>query len=541
MTPILALLLIITLGLGLGKISLWGISIGTSAILFVALLAGHLGVTIPDGLGTLGLAIFVYCIGISAGPTFFRGLLSNARVMATLGAVMVLTGVVTTWVCAKLCNLPGDLASGLMAGAMTSTPALGAASEAVAEPDKVAVAFGVAYPFGIAIIVLFVQLMIPKQAESASDSGDHPAGAPPEPEKNKTRRSARRQENQSNIKRYVVEIANPGVVGKRPSEAAASADLPCQISRVFLDQRWRPTPSDYVFSLGDRVMLVGQQEGGRLAAEALGVLGDDEGVVLDADSQRKEVVVTSPEIHGHTLKELRLRSRFGVTVTRIRRIDQEFVPSSKTRVEFGDTLALVGEPVGLFQLQKVAGHRPRTLNETDLLSLAIGLAVGIIVGQISIQWAGVSVSLGIAGGPLCVGLILGHFRRIGPIVGSFPPAAQILMTEGGLALFMADAGVKAGGNVGEVLRQQGPVLCFVAILIATLPLAVGYLMASYGFGLSRWQALGAACGGMTSTPGLAALTGSTDSSEPVTSYIAAYPVSLVLITVAAPLLVDLLS
>ncbi|TWU45014.1 Aspartate/alanine antiporter [Novipirellula aureliae] len=527
MTPLLALLLIITLGLALGKVSFRGISVGTSSILFVALLAGHLGIVIPEGLGTLGLALFVYCIGIAAGPTFFRGLASNARIMATLGAVMVLTGIVVTWLCAKLFDLPADIAAGLMAGAMTSTPALGAASESVVKPDNVAVAFGVAYPFGIATIVLFVQLMMKRVAVSTIGSETE---SPPEP----------RLDDDRKIQRHVVEIANPGVAGKRPSEVAVSSDLSCQISRVFLDQRWRPTPSDYVFSLGDRVMLVGQQEEGRRGAETLGVLCDIQDVVLDTDRERKEVVVTSQEIFGHTLKELRLRSRFGVTVTRIRRIDQEFVPSAHTRIEFGDTLSLVGEPGDLLRLQKVAGHRPRTLNETDLLSLAFGLTVGILVGQMAILWGGVSVSLGTAGGPLCVGLVLGHFRRIGFVAGSFPPAAQILMTEGGLALFLADAGIHAGADVWSILQQQGPVLCVAATAIAVLPLAVGYLMASYCFGLTRLESLGATCGGMTSTPGLAALTSSTDSSEPVTSYIAAYPVALVLITIAAPLLIKLL-
>ncbi len=530
MDPLLALLVIITLGLALGRLSFLGISIGTSSILFVALVAGHLGITIPSGLGTLGLALFVYCVGISAGPTFFRGLASNARVMATLGAVMVLTGVAVAWLCARLFSLPAEIAAGLMAGAMTSTPALGAASEAVAEPDQVAVAFGVAYPFGIIVIVLFVQLMLKHSSVSAVDRDEE-----------HRKSEGRSGEDEAEIQHVIVEIANPGVVGKRPSEVAASADSPCQITRVYIGERWRPTPANYVFSLGDRVMLVGELAEGRRVAEALGIIAEFRDVVLDADRERKEVVVTSPDIYGHTLKELRLRSRFGVTVSRIRRLDRGFVPSSLTRLEFADTVTLVGDSADLLRLQKVAGHRPRTLNETDLLSLALGLTMGLVVGQISIQLGGVSASLGIAGGPLCVGLVLGHFRRIGFVTGSFPPAAQILMTEGGLALFLTDAGVKAGANVWAVLQQQGLILCVVAIVIASVPLAAGYSMAVYGFGLTRLQALGASCGGMTSTPGLAALTSSTESSEPVTSYIAAYPVSLVLITIAAPLLVKLLS
>ena len=191
-------------------------------------------------------------------------------------------------------------------------------------------------------------------------------------------------------------------------------------------------------------------------------------------------------------------------------------------------------------MERLVGHRPRTLNETDLLSLLIGVGAGILVGNYEIDIAGLSVSLGVAGGPLMVGLILGHFRRLGPIRGSFPPAAQLLMTEGGLAFFLADAGVHAGANVGKVLAEHGVVLLLVAAVIVIVPMLLGYLAAKFLFRLNLFQSLGATCGGLTSTPGLAVLTGATESSQPVTSYVAAYPVALALITIAAPLLVEML-
>ena len=171
----------------------------------------------------------------------------------------------------------------------------------------------------------------------------------------------------------------------------------------------------------------------------------------------------------------------------------------------------------------------------------IGIAIGIFVGHAELDLEGLTISLGIAGGPLMVGLLLGHFRKIGPIRGAFPPAAMLLMTESGLALFLADAGIKAGKNVGPVLAEHGLVLCFAALAIVCFPLLVGYCMARFVFGLSLLQNLGATCGGMTSTPGLAVLTGATESSQPVTSYVAAYPVALVLITILAPMLVEVLN
>ncbi len=525
-TPLSVLLGIIVIGLSLGRLSLFGISFGTSAILFVALLAGHLGLDIPEGIGQLGLAIFVFCVGISAGPTFFRGLASRGRTMASLGAIIVLTAVFATWLSAKLFQIPAELAGGLMAGAMTSTPALGAITETSLDRASVAVGFGLAYPIGIVAVVLFVQLAL-KFLQPQPDATDVYLHSDPV--------------ESSSIERRVVEIANPGVAGKRLNELVILSESNCQISRVKLDGRWRPTPPEYVFELGEHVLLVGELAELTPVAETLGILRDGDVALLDADRERKTVVVTSKEIYGKTLKELCLRSRHGVTVARIRRHEIEFVPSSRTRIEFGDTLTLVGEPVSLATIERTMGHRPRTLNETDLLSLAIGLGVGILVGNLALEIGGFSISLGIAGGPLAVGLLLGHFRRVGPIRGSFPPAAQLLLTEGGLALFLADAGVGAGENVAQVLMEHGPSLLLIAFTIAILPMAVGYYVARHAFRLSLLQVLGATCGGMTSTPGLAVLTGSTESSQPVTSYVAAYPVALVLITVLAPLLVKFLS
>lgn len=521
MSPLLVLLIVIAIGLLVGRVSVFGISLGTSAILFVALLAGHFGSTLPDGLGTLGLALFVYCVGISAGPTFFRGLASQGRAMASLGGLIVMTGVAITGLSAKLLSLPPELAGGLMAGAMTSTPALGALSESVQNPAMVAVGFGVAYPIGIVAVVLFVQLALRLGDRGENASAGDTAGADP-------------------IRRSVVEIANPMIANRRPSGIDVFTDSDCQISRVLVGDRWQPLPPEYTFEMGQQVLLVGSSGAIDRVADTLGILRPDSKAVIDADHERKTLVVTSPDIYGKSLKDLSLRSRFGVTVARIRRHDIEFVPSGRTIIEFSDLLTLVGQPSDLATIQGVVGHRPRAMNETDLLSLAVGLVLGILLGNVSIELGQLSISLGIAGGPLFVGLILGHFRRLGPIRGSFPPAAQMLMTEGGLALFLADAGVAAGANVASVLAQRGAVLCAAAAAIAIVPLAVGFLAAKYGFKLSLFRSLGTTCGGMTSTPGLAVLTSSTDSSAPVTSYVAAYPVALVMITILAPLLVELI-
>ena len=526
MSSLLVLVFVISIGLLFGRISLWGISFGTSSILFIALAAGHFGFEVPVGIGDAGLALFVYCVGISAGPTFFRGLAAHGRSMACLGGLIVIAGVTVTWISARIFDIPADLAGGLMAGALTSTPALGAITQTAANPENVAVGFGVAYPIGIVTVVFFVQIAYRLNAilgTKGTTDGDTADESRPEV-----------------IERRAVEVRNPGVIGKRPSEVAGLADSRCQLSRVELEKSWRPTPADYVFAIGSHVMLVGETLELDRVAETLGVVIDHNTAVLDADRERKRVVVTSRNILGRTLKELRLRSRHGVTVARIRRHEIEFVPSSQTRIEFGDTLTIVGETSNLAMIESTFGHRPRIVNETDLLSLVIGLGMGVLLGQAAFSLGAVTVSLGLAGGPLVVGLVLGHFRRVGPIHGSFPPAAQLLMTEGGLAVFLTSSGVTAGAKVADVMAEHGIVLCLAAAIIVVVPLFMGYAAARLIFKLNPLASLGSTCGGMTSTPGLAALTGLTDSGQPVTSYVAAYPVALLIVTIVAPLLVELL-
>jgi putative transport protein len=522
---LLILCLVIAAGSLLGKGSVGGLSLGSSAILFAALVAGHLGARIPDQVGTIGMVLFVYSVGISAGPTFFRVFAREGRILALLGAILVGTGGLTTWVMARLFSLPGDLACGMFAGAMTSTPALGALTESFPADSRVAVGFGIAYPIGVCAVVAFVQLLPRFLGETPADQQADSDG------------DAKAVE----IVRSLVEVCNPAVVGKRPSSVAAIANSGCQVSRLLRDDRLQPIDSGFAFALGQRVLVVGGAAEIEAVTETLGHKIAEFDLSLDVERQRKSVVVTSDKMVGSSLRQLQLLSRYGVTITRIRRHDFEFVPTADTVIEYADALSAVGQPERLATFSAFAGHRPTTIDQTDLTSLAIGLAAGIVVGGIRFEVLGESASLGLAGGPLLVGLVLGHFGRIGPIVGHFPRAARILMTDAGLALFLAAAGIEAGGSFLEVVRVQGIALCAASLLIALVPLSLGILLGRRVWHMSVLRISGAVSGAMTSTPGLAAITSRTDSSVPVVSYVAAYPVALCVITVLSPVLARLLA
>ena len=518
------LFLAVALGAVLGKFSWRGLSLGTSAVIFVALFFGHLGYTIPDNVGLLGLTVFVFCLGINAGPSFFRLFCEQASSLAMMGAAMISAAVAGTWAFAKLFEIPADLAAGMFAGALTSTPALAAAAESLPADSQVAVGFGLAYPFGAVGVVLFVQLASKHLGKHTHEPNVHTY-----------------EENVSRITRRVVEVANPGVVDKTLSELAILDKCSCQISRARIDNEMTPISGSFQLQMGQQLLVIGAEREIDLVVDFLGKVSPSTEYVLDVERQRRRIVVTADSVVGRTLGELNLATRFGVTISRITRHDVEFVPDVNQAIQFGDALTVIGQPEGLDQFVTFAGHRERSFDETDMISMAVGLLLGVLLGQLRLQFGEHSFSLGMAGGPLVVGLTLGHFGRIGPIVGHFPRAARMLLTETGLALFLASAGVQAGGQLVDVIQQHGVGICFGAILVTGIPLLVGGLLTHYSLRMGSLRSLGGICGAMTSTPGLGALTSKIDSCVPVASYAAVYPIALILMSLLAPMLVSVIS
>src|SRR5690606_27514456 len=228
-------------------------------------------------------------------------------------------------------------------------------------------------------------------------------------------------------------------------------------------------------------------------------------------------------------------------VTRVTRLGITFVPNAETRIETNDQLTTVGRDEDLNRFADAVGHRSQGFDETDLLSLAMGLTLGIIVGIMPFGLPGTpTITLGMAGGPLFVALIFGHFGRVGRIVGHIPRNTRILLQELGLVFFLADAGVKGGGQMVETLQKFGAPLFLAGLAVTIIPMAIALPVAMRFLKMNILQSLGGICGGMTSTPALGALTASTDSQVPVVSYASAYPVALIMMTVFAKVLIQVM-
>ncbi|QDT19551.1 aspartate:alanine exchanger family transporter [Gimesia chilikensis] len=509
-------------GLILGKIAVRGISLGSSGVIFAGLLAGHWGYQVAPEAGLAGVVLFIYCLGIGAGPSFLQMFLNRGKALALLAGVMMSAALLAVLLMGRLFKLSPDLASGLFAGALTSTPALAAATEKLPAGSDVAVGFGIAYPFGVIGVILFIQILprwFPGGIEHALNESTAARG---------------------DIIREVVEVQNRNLVGKRLRDVTILAKSNCQVSRLIVEGQPRPIPKEFQLELGQLLLVIGRTGQIETVIEALGTRCPDAQYVLDVERQRRNIVITSKEVVGRTLKDLHFRSRFGVTIARITRQNIEFVPGSEQTLHYGDILRAVGEPEDLERFATAVGHRARTADETDLIILAGGLILGMILGRLSLSLGGQSFSLGMAGGPLLVGLLLGHFGQFGGLSVRMPRAGRLLLGELGLTVFLAQAGCQAGGNFVEVVRANGLTMCLAAAVVVVVPLLSGFLAARYWLRLNLLETAGGLCGAMTSTPGLGAVTSAIDSSVPATSYATVYPVALVLVTLLAPILIALL-
>ena len=519
--PLLCLFAIIASGLLLGAVHIKGISLGTSGVIFSSLIFGMLGASIPSGAGSVGIVLFVYAVGIGVGPGFFRVFAKQGAKLAELGLVITAVGAGVTCLFAYLFAVPSDLAAGVFAGSLTSTPALAAASDASADPGTVSVGYGIAYPFGVIGVVLFVQFL-PKlfgiRLDKAADT--EPAAESP-------------------IVRTLVEIQNPLLFGKKVSDIRLPTQSGCCLSRVLEGEMLTPVTRETVLEQGMHVLVIGEEQTVNDLIAFLGVLSRQP-FFINADT-RKKVVITSPNVVGKPLGSLGLLTCFGLTVSRVWRNGVEFVPKPETVLQHTDIVTVVGLSENIEQFMVYAGHRKRVLNETDLISVSVGIGAGLLLGSIPISLTGSKgFSLGLAGGPLIAGLIMSHFGKIGRIRGYVPPAARSMMMNLGLVLFLSSAGISAGAKLLTILAAHGGVLIAMAATVTVVPMLVGYLFARKFLKLDILKTLGGICGGMTSTPGLGVLADSVESETPAVSYAAAYPISLILMTVFSQLILRII-
>ncbi len=517
--PTFVLFAILFLGMALGNFKVKGISLGSSGVLFIAMIAGHFGLSVPQGISGFGTALFVYCVGLGVGNRFFAALSSQGTRLVLLTFCVVFSAWLTTLGLCQFFDVSPEIAAGIFAGSMTSTPALAAASEALNESPLLNIGYGVAYPFGVIGVVLFVQLL-PRLLKQ--DFGTSTAENNAESEKGK---------DPEKIIARVITVNNSDLFGKSILEFENDSRMLCRITRKIEDGRMRPLQDGDQFENDSEILIVGSRANIRRESLFYGHIDRSKQHPRSFGDECEELIVLNPKLCGLALNELKPLSQFGLVISRITRLGATFVPSGETSLVRNDVVRVVGPAEAIEKFRTTCGHRSTALNATDILSLTGGISLGILLGNVQFSIGdSASFSLGMAGGPLIVALILGHFGKIGPIVGYMPRPSRVFVMELALMLFLAGAGIAGGGQLVETLQQQGMSMLFIGAMVTFIPMLVGYILARIYFKMKLPESLGGICGGMTSTPALGAITGKTDMQSPVIAYATAYPVALILMT-----------
>jgi len=511
--PIFLALLIIILGELLGKIRVWGISLGPAAIIFVALAFGHFGHTLPHGIQTIGLAIFIYAVGLQAGPGFASSFRSHGLAMAATVVGMAATGTLVTWLCCRLFGFDAGTGAGLLAGAMTSTPSLAAAVEVVGI-GKAPAAYGLTYGFGVVGVAVFIRLL-PRllhrdiAAEEATLGSELAAIHPP-------------------ITFHHVEVSNPNLFGKKLSEILLKNIVPVTITRLLRRGATEPelVGGDTELQEGDHLRVVGRPADLEKVELFIGrkVAGE---IAFDRVLTKKSIVVSKRHIAGTTLGYFNLREAFNVQVARITRSGIDLPAQAHTRLHLGDVLHAVGDERSLRNVSRMLGNDLKAAWEINLLPILVGLLAGFLLGQVTVPLPLIGhFTLGTTGGTLIVGLLLGARYQTGPLIWDIPDAGNRLIRDLGLALFLAAVGTSAGVSFTDTLHSQGLPLLFSGVLVTLLPVAAGALLGFYLFRVRFLRLLGTLVGGMTSASGLTSAQMLSSTAYAPAAYATVYPVAL---------------
>ncbi|MFY8216893.1 MAG: putative transporter [Chthoniobacterales bacterium] len=537
---VLILSIISVVGLAISAIKYRGIGMGISSVLFAGLFFGHIGWHIEpevlDFIREFGLILFVFTIGLQIGPGFFASLRAQGLKINLCAAIIVISGAALTAALGFALGIDPAAAAGLFSGATTNTPSLGAAQQALSVVPGVtaetrampALAYAVAYPGGvlgiiICILVLRYLLRVDTKAELKAYE--------------KARRGTA-----TKLVRLNIMLTNANLDGKSVGEIPGVGETGIVISRIQAKDSplVHVATSDVIVRLGDTLMAVGSPAAVENFRLIVGKVSDLDLMQAPGAVEFRRVIVTHKAALGKSLRQLALHTTYGIVVTRVQRADLEMAATADLRLQFGDTLQVVGDKDGLDQASKVLGNSPKDLGHTNFLPVFAGIALGVVVGLIPFAFPGlpVPVRLGLAGGPLVVAIILSRIGRIGNVVWYMPPGANLALREMGIVLFLACVGLKSGSKFMDTLLSQDGVLWLVAGFTITLvPILVVGIIARLWMKLNYVVITGLVAGSMTDPPALAFANALTKSDAPSISYASVYPLTMLLRILCAQLLI----
>ena len=528
--------IIIAAGLGLGKIRIFGISLGVTFVFFAGIFAGHLGLSIDSKMLTyaesLGLVLFVYELGLQVGPGFFSSFRKGGMQLNMLAMGVVLLGTLFAIALSLTTGIPMSDMVGILCGATTNTPALGAAQQTLKElgmsSTGAALSCAVTYPLGVVGVIL-AMLAVRKffVRPSDFDNGEH------------------EEHNHTFIATYCVQ--NPGIFNKSVKQVAELTHTKFVISRLWRDNKVTIPTSEKLLCEGDRLLVVTTEKDAHTLTALFGQMEakdwnkeDIDWNAIDSQLVSRHIVISRPEINGKRLGSLRLRNSYGINISRVTRNGVHLLATPRLILQLGDRLTVVGEEKAIENIEKLLGNTSKTLSEPNLAAIFIGIVLGLVLGSIPIAIPGMStpVKLGLAGGPIIVGILIGCFGPRFHLVTYTTRSANLMLRGIGLSLYLACLGLDAGAHFFEtVMRPEGLLWIGLGFAITFLPIVIMALVAMRSVHLDFGSTCGMLCGSMANPMALNYANDTIPGDNPAVSYATVYPLAMFCRVIIAQILV----
>lgn len=535
---VLVLSLVIAVGVMLSKIKIAGISIGVTWILFVGILAGHLGMSVDHNtlhfIKEFGLILFVFSIGLQVGPGFFSSFKEGGLKLVGCAAAVVALGAIATYIIHIVTGTPMTTMVGVMSGAVTNTPGLGAAQQAYADAtgindETIALGYAVAYPLGVVGVILsLIAIRFITRVDFA--------------EENKALEAMRAEH--TNVERISVEFTNGALEGHNIAHLRELINRSFVISRI-MHQDGTITIADgtSILKIGEKLRVICSPDDSEAVVAFLGqqieMTKEEWGATPESQTQlvSRRIIITKPEINGKKFSDLRLRTKYGINITRVNRAGIDLIPYQGMELQMGDRVMVVGNEDAIEQVADVLGNSVKKLREPQLLTIFLGIALGVLFGSIPLMNIPQPVKLGLAGGPLIVALLIGRFGPHFHLVTYTTMSANLMLREVGLAMFLAGVGIGAGDGFVEAIVGGGYRWIGYGFIITVLPLMIVGLFARLKLKLNYYTLMGLLSGSMTNPPALGYSNATSGNDMPALGYATVYPVVMFLRVLTAQMLI----
>lgn len=532
---VIILSLIISTGLGLGKLHICGISLGVTFVFFMGILAGHLGFAIDPQMLTyaesFGLVLFVYALGLQVGPGFFSSLQQGGYKLNMLGLGVILLGTIMAVALTAITPISMPDMVGILCGATTNTPALGAAQQTLKQLGEstsgAALSCAVTYPLGVVGVILAI-IVVKKLFVRPADMEQHEHEDP----------------NHTYIATF--QVHNPAIYNKSIQDLVHISTIKFVISRLWRNGQVSIPTSEKILKEHDRLLVITTEKD----VQALTILfGEQEKKdwnkedidwnAIDSELISKHIVISRPEINGKKLGSLRLRNTYGINISRVLRSGVQLLATPELVLQLGDRLTVVGEAAAIKNVEKVLGNTVKTLKDPNLASIFIGIVLGLIVGSIPIAIPGISspVKLGLAGGPIIAGIVIGSYGPRLHLVTYTTRSASLMLRGIGLSLYLACLGLDSGAHFFDiVMRPEGALWIGIGFLITFIPVVIMALVALRLCKMDFGNTCGMLCGSMANPMALNYANDIIPNDNPAISYATVYPLGMFIRVIIAQLI-----